>query len=144
MMSIDFISNFKHCINHSKLDQWLAFFRCPIHTIYHKNFFKTYNLSVILRSAFGQPAPVRALLAVSRAVIETWRVDKLTVIDNLEINDLMLLLSWTDGSLLIDTCIYDHAECSGKVCKWNILCAYAYAFKTTFAKILLPFMSWAH
>ena len=40
------------------------------------------------------------LLARSRAVIETWRVDKLTVINKLKINVLMLLLSSTDGPLL--------------------------------------------
>ena len=37
---------------------------------------------------------------MARAVIETWRVDKLTVIDKLKINDLILLLSGTNGPLL--------------------------------------------
>ena len=42
---------------------------------------------------------VLLLLARSRAV-NTWRVDKLTVINKLKINYLMLLLSSTDGPLL--------------------------------------------
>ena len=43
---------------------------------------------------------VLLLLAVSRAVIETWQVNTLTVIDKLKINDLILLLSGMDGPLL--------------------------------------------
>ena len=40
------------------------------------------------------------LLAMARAVIETWRADKLTVINKLKVNDLILLLSSTNGPLL--------------------------------------------
>ena len=41
------------------------------------------------------------LPALSHAVIEEWRVPKLTVIDKLKINDLILLLSSTDGPFLM-------------------------------------------
>ena len=41
-----------------------------------------------------------ALLALSRAIMDEWRLAKLTIINKLKINYLILLLSSTDGPLL--------------------------------------------
>ena len=43
---------------------------------------------------------VLLLPALSRAIVEGWRLAKLTVSDKLKINYLILLLSSTDGPLL--------------------------------------------
>ena len=59
---------------------------------------------------------------MARALIKTWRGDKLTVIDKLKINDLILLLSSMDGPLLRYMRVFRIMQ-NVQVCKWNILCA---------------------
>ena len=74
---------------------------------------------------------VLLLLARSRAVIKTWRVDKLTVINKLKINDLILLLSSTNGTFLRYMRVFRiikqnvHVKCLGGIFYVRI-----YAFKT--------------
>ena len=66
---------------------------------------------------------VLLLLALCRAIMETCRDAKLTVINKLKIY-LILLLWSTDGPLLRNMHVFRTMQNIDKVCKRNILCVY--------------------